>query len=133
MPLLSDSPFYLFHKSKKFDFVPSQKRRMSLYKSFYLKGGSSGQAEKSRGESRRAWALGAAPGTLGAESPQQQGPPGHVADDETLAPQMGGSTSKALCRIGCLIFILALIFPEIGWKYVGRKEGRNEGERGCGD
>ena len=87
---------------------------MSLYKSFYLKGGGSGQPEKSRGESGRAWTSGAALGTLGAESPQQEGPQGHVADDATLAPQMGGSTSKALCRIGCLIFILPLIFPEIG-------------------
>ena len=87
---------------------------MSLYTCFYLKGGGSGQAEKARGESGRAWASGAALGTIGADSHQEEGPPGHVADDETLAPQMGGSTSKALCRIGCLIFILALIFPEIG-------------------
>ena len=87
---------------------------MSIYKSFYLKGGGSGQPEKSRGESGRAWALGAALGKLSAESPQQEGPPGHVTDDETLAPQMGGSTSKALGRIGGLIFILPLIFPEIG-------------------
>ena len=87
---------------------------MSLYKTLYLKGGSSRGPEKSRGESARAWASGAALGTLRAESPQQEGPPGHVADDATLAPQLGGSTSKAVCRIGCLIFILPLIFPEIG-------------------
>lgn len=87
---------------------------MSLYKSFYLKGSGSGRPEKSRGESGQAWALGAALGTLCAESLQQESPPGHVADDETLAPQLGGSTSKAVCRIGCLIFILPLIFPEIG-------------------
>ena len=87
---------------------------MSLYKSFYLKGGGSGQPEKFRGESGRAWTSGAALGTLGAESPQQEGPPGHVADDVTLAPQMVGSTSKVVCGIGCLIFILPLIFPEIG-------------------
>ena len=31
MTLLSDSPFYLFHKSKKFDFLPWQKRSVTLY------------------------------------------------------------------------------------------------------
>ena len=87
---------------------------MLLYKSFYLKGGSSGGPEKSRGESGRAWASRAPFGMLRAESRQQEGPPGHVADDATLAPQLGGSTSKAVCRIGCLIFVLPLIFPEIG-------------------
>ena len=87
---------------------------MSLYKSLYLKGGGSRRPDKSRGESGRAWASGAALGTLRAESPQQEGPPGHVADDATLSPQLGGSTSKAVCRIDCLIFILPLIFPEIG-------------------
>ena len=87
---------------------------MSLYKSFYLKGGGSGGPEKSRGESGRAWAWGVALGTLSAESPQGEGLPRHVADDATLAPQLGGSTSKAVCWIGCLIFILPLIFPEIG-------------------
>ena len=70
--------------------------------------------EKSRGESGRAWASGAPFGMLRAESPQQEGLPGHVADYVTLDPQLGGSTSKAVCRISCLIFILPLIFPEIG-------------------
>ena len=53
---------------------------MSLYKSLYLKGGSSGGPEKSREESGQAWASGAALGMLRAQSPQQEGPLGHVAD-----------------------------------------------------
>ena len=88
-------------------------QNVALYM-FLLEGGRLRASRESRGESGQAWASGAALGTIGADSHQEEGPPGHVADDETLAPQMGGSTSKALCRIGCLIFILALIFPEIG-------------------
>ena len=50
MPLLSDSPFYLFHKSKKFD-LSHDRCAECRFIHLYLKGGGSGEAEKSRGES----------------------------------------------------------------------------------